>query len=236
MSITKYDAELWLETAIRGIKDYAEEGFKEAVQDDSLQDVGDQVYEVIMEYPATELITRLIPLGKTIVHFEIDDIDDRILGFGDGYQVLNYNPVLQQIEPQDAGEHRINFDVGIWASDRTGGTTARLRAYQVLRNLFQGPLAINKLRDVTNNNDGVLEILDFTGGRFFPDQINDIPLHRMVNCSLVVRCYSRTPKTIIPTIEEITVIPELIIDENLQLPMGVIPKDDGTAVENATVT
>jgi hypothetical protein len=236
MTITKYDPEKWLETAVRGIRDYAEEGFHNAVLDDTFQPVGNQVYEIVMEYPSTELITRLIPLNRTIIHFEIDEIDDRILGFGDGYFRVNYNEALAQIEPQEAGEHRINFDVGIWASDRTGGTTARLRAYQILRNLFQGPLAIEALRQATDNDDGRVEIIEFTGGRFFPDEVNDIPIHRMLNCSMTVRVFSRTPKVEIPAIEEITQIPELVIDENLQLPMGVVIKDAGTSTENAIVT
>lgn len=237
MTVTKYDPEKWLETAVRGIKDYAEEGFHKSIRDNNLQPAGGQVYEIIMEYPTTELITRLIPLNKTIIHFEIDDIDDRIMGFGEGVFRENYDEIARQLEPQGAGEHRINFDVGVWASDRTGGVTARLRAYQTLRNLFMGPLAINALRDATDNNDGVLEILDFTGGRFFPDAINDIPLHRLVNCTMIVRCFSRTPRSVqIPTIEDIFVIPELVIDDHLQLPMGVVPKDEISATENATVT
>ena len=237
MTVTKYDPERWLESAVRGIKDYAEEGFHESILNDNFQPVGEQIYEIVMEYPSTELITRLIPLSKTIIHFEIDDIDDRIMGFGDGIFRQNYDELEQQLEPQGAGEHRINFDVGIWASDRTGGVTARLRAYQTLRNLFMGPLAINALRQATDNDDGVLEILDFTGGRFFPDAISDIPLHRLVNCTMIVRCFSRTPRSVqIPTIEEVTVIPQLVIDDHLQLPMGVIPKDEGSATENAIVT
>jgi hypothetical protein len=242
MTITLYNPEKFLETAVRGLKDYAEEGFRKSVRDDGENYVGDQLYEIIMEFPSTADVLRLVPLPKVLIHFEIDDIDDRILGFGDGIVVDNYDPLLMLHKPQEAGEHRINLDVGIWCSSRSGGLTARMRAYQTLRNLFQGPLAHERLKTATTSYvegvfDGCLEILEFSGGRFYQEEINDIPVFRLINCQLVIRCFSRTPiDEIIPSIEEVTQIPELIIDDNLQLPMGSVAKDYGVGVDSGTKT
>lgn len=228
MSITEYNPEDWLLTLTRGIKDYAELGLKNSVLNESDEPVGDEVYEVVMEFPTTDEILKLVPLKKTIVHFEIDDIEDRELGFSGNMETVvkwNYDEDLQQVIPQEGVEHRVNFDVGIWSSDRAGGKTQRLRAYQNLIRLFQGKLAHDDLRDATLRTDdgefdGALEILDFSGGRFLAEQVNDVTLYRMVNCTLVIRCYSRTSplRTPIPTIEIIDQEPELIIDDNLTLP------------------
>lgn len=228
MTITKFNPEEWMETLIRGLKDYAEEGFKNSVTDPSNNAVGDQVYTVIMEYPESGSQLFKAPVDKTIIHFEIDDIVDRELGFsGMGQTIVKetYDPDLQQVIPQEGVEHRVNFDVGIWTSDRAGGITARARAYQNLVRLFQGKLAFDDLFNATKRTDagefdGALEILDFTGGRFVTDMINDVTMYRMVNCNLDIRCYSRTSplRTPIPTIEGIFQDPELIIDDNVTLP------------------
>jgi hypothetical protein len=228
MTVTKYNPELWLETLTRGIQTYAEEGFNNSVLDPLNNAVGSEVYDVMMEFPATNEILTKVPLAKTIVHFEIDIIEDIELGFsGNGQTIVqwNYDPGLQQVIPQEGVEHRVNFDVGVWASDRSGGTTARLRAYQNLIRLFQGKLAFDDLREATTrkvsgNFDGALEIFDFTGGRFLSESINDITLYRMVDCNLTIRCFSRTSplRAPIPTIEEIDQDAELIIDDNLTLP------------------
>src|SRR4029077_993749 len=69
--------------------------------------------------------------------------------------------------------HLINLDVGIWASDRSGGVTARSRAKQILQNCLGGARGIEKLRDFSDGDDGQLEIMSFTGGRFVPRPINE---------------------------------------------------------------
>lgn len=228
MTITKYNPEDWLETLTRAINDYAEEGFKNSVLDPDNNPVGDSVYDVVMEFPSTEDILKRVPLKKTLIHFEIDNIENLQLGFsGRGETIVkwNYDPALQQVIPQEGVEHRVNFDVGIWTSDRAGGKTQRLRAYQNLIRLFQGMLAFDDLKDATTrtdagNFDGALEIYNFTSGRFLTELVNDVVLYRMIDCTLVIRCYSRTSpiRQPIPTIEEIFQDPELIIDENVILP------------------
>ena len=232
-----YDPENWLETMTRCIKEYAETEFHQSVRDDDGNFIGNQIYEIIMEFPETEDILKLLPMSKSIIHFEIDDLQDEILGFGEGFHRLNYDSFLQVLEPQEAMTHLIDLDVGIWTSPRSGGTTARLRAYQIVKNLFGGALAIERLRTVTDGGDGGVEITDFTGGRFLQDRINDVPVFRVIDCTLKVRVFSRTPRRLqIPSIEEVTQIPELIIDDNLQLPMGAMWHDEGTSTENAIVS
>jgi hypothetical protein len=233
MSVTLYDPELWLETTMRGLHDYAKRGFHKSIKDNNFNYVGDQIYEIVMGFPETDEILKMVPLPKIVIHFEVDDIDNRVLGFGEGHHRLNYDPFFGSIQPQEAGVHEVNLDVGIWASNRSGGVTGRLRAYQTLRNLFHGPLAYESLKDATENfvdggSEGHIEIISFQGGRFLQDTINDLEVFRMIECTLTVRVFSRTPVEIfIPTIEEVTVIPELIIDDQLQLPMGVIIGDKG---------
>src|SRR5262245_14815177 len=94
--VTKYDPESWLETAVRGIKDYAEQAFNDA-------------FEVIMEFPGPELDSRMTPWGKTIVHFEIDSQDDYPF-FGAEPIRWNYSPEERAVFPQWAAVHIINFD------------------------------------------------------------------------------------------------------------------------------
>lgn len=228
MTITEYNPEQWLETMVRGIKDYATAGFTNSVLDDTQNAAGDQIYEVVMEFPSTDMILQFVPLKKTLIHFEIDQIEDLEVGFSGREQTIvksTYDPALKQVVQQEGVEHRVNFDVGIWTSDRAGGITARLRAYQTLIRLFQGKLAFDDLHDAVLRTDagkfdGTLEIYNFSGGRFLAEMVNDVTLYRMIDCQLVIRCYSRTSpiRPPLPTIEEVTQEPELIIDDNVTLP------------------
>jgi len=177
-----YDPEKWLETAVRSLKAYAESKF------DS------DVYDVIAEFPGTEIDPRKLPLSKTLIHFETDDIVNRVIGFGDNIFRDNFDEDEMTVQPQEAKEHRINFDVGIWSSDRSGGTTARMRAYQILDLLFCGSRARRAIWNATSTGDGGLEIIEYTGGRFVTERVNDIPMYRSVDSQLEIRVYSRTPK------------------------------------------
>jgi len=210
--MTIYDPEAWLITTLRGIKDYAKIGFDNAVKNNLGASVGDEVYEIIMEYPSADTLAKLAPFTKTIVHFEIDDIDTPIFGMGNNIFNWNYDPTLKWVRPQEAQKHILNFDVGIWASDRSGGITSRLRAYEILNDLFGGASAKNKLMAATELNDGGVELLSFTGGRFLADKVNDIIVHRMVDCTMMVQIFSRTP--IPETTEAIETIEEILQDQS----------------------
>lgn len=190
-----YDPEHYLESASRVLKDYVE------------SNINTSIYQVVMEFPGADIDAGTLPLAKTIIHFELDDHDSKPVGMGDGMFADNYDPTLQQISPQYASVHRLLWDVGIWASDRSGGTTFRMRARQALEFMFaRNNGGIQRLREFSDNDDGVLEITDFTGGRFVLDtsENDQKALYRMVDCQLEIRVYSRTPLSMsspVPTIE-----------------------------------
>jgi hypothetical protein len=201
MSQTKYDPEKWLETTIRAIKDYVE------------NNINTRIYEVVMEFPAPLMEQSLMPLSKTVIHFEIDDMPENLIGMGDNVFAANYNEVDETVNPQEAREQRINFDVGIWASDKSGGTTSRMRAKQILSSLFGGSQGIKALYDAGDNDDGSIEIIRYGGGRFAIDTINDVRVYRMVDAQLEVRVFSRTPisSTPSPSLEDFDQNPNITV-------------------------
>jgi hypothetical protein len=188
-----FSPEHWLETTYRCLKDYVE------------ANINTRIYQVIMQFPAPQISSMKMPPRKTIIHFEADDIADRVVGMGENYFALNYDDATKTINPQEAREVRISFDVGVWSSDASGGLTARMRARQTLTLLFGGMMGRDRLQAATDGGDGYLEIVSFSGGRFVMDMQNDFRLYRMVDCSLEIRLFSRTPMlpTGGPTIEEI---------------------------------
>lgn len=199
--MTNFDPEKWLETTVRGIQDYVKDN------------LNTRIYDVIMEFPGANLDAKKMPLRKTVIHFEVDAINDSPMGFGDRPMVDNYNEIDQTVNPQWAAMHVINFDVGIWASDDSGGTTSRMRARQELQRLFGFPPSIDALRAATDGGDGAVEILRYRGGNFTVDRASDVRVLRMVNGELEVRVFSRTPLAVdsAPAIEEISQSPGLTI-------------------------
>lgn len=219
-----YDPEIWLESTVRELKKYAENGLNTAVRDDGDNEVGlyhpqnnpNGIYQVVMEFPTPEIMRDRVPLPRTIIHFEIDILDNRFVGIGSQIYAQNYDPLTQTVTPQEAGWHQINFDVGIWTSDKAGGTTARMRAYQILNNLFHGSLGQKAFDASADGGDGRVEILRWDGGRFITEAINDVPTYRSIDGVLEVRVFSRTPRIItppVPAIEEILQAPGLVITE-----------------------
>lgn len=197
-----YDPEKWFETTMRTLKDYVE------------ANVNTRIYDVVMEFPGATVDSEKLPMKKSIIHFELDALDSGPLGFGDGSFRDNYNATDQTIQPQYAEMQVLTLDVGVWASDSSGGLTARMRARQSLEFLFgMNNGGIKRLQDFSDNGDGRIEILSFTGGRNIQDSnTNGIRLYRMVDCQLVVRVFSRTPISIqppIPTLEDHTQDPNL---------------------------
>ena len=197
-----YDPEHWLESATRELKSYVE------------ANINTGIYSVVMEFPGSIVDADKLPMKKTIIHFEIDNIESSPVGFGDNVFNDNYDPATELVTPQAAEEHMINFDVGIWASDKSGGATSRLRARQLLRSLF-GIEGIAKMRAATDGGDGGLEIISYSGGEFAIDtSANDVRLYRMINSMLVIRVYSRTLGTTVTpvqTIQEIDQAPNITI-------------------------
>ena len=197
-----YDPEHWLESTVRTIKDYTEEN------------MNTRIFDVVMEFPGSIIDADKQPIKKTVIHYALDAIETKPVGFGDGMFADNYDPAYGNF-PQYAEVHRLTFDVGVWASDRSGGSTSRMRARQQLAYLFgmNGGGAV-KFGDFSDGGDGRIEVLSFTGGRFVLDTSgNDFRLYRMVDCMLELRVYSRTPLPTehLPTIEEIDQVPNITI-------------------------
>jgi hypothetical protein len=211
--VSYYNPEEFLESTTRAIEEYASDSFNNIVRDVQGNPAGLEVYEIMMEFPGPALDERTMPFTKTLIHFEIDGIDSQLLGMGDNVFADNYNEEDQTVNPQDALLHVINFDVGVWASARSGGTTSRLRAWQTLRDIFGSPIAQDTFRTITDGGDGCVEILQYQGGRFVRDTVNDVPVYRTVDGQLEVRVFSRTPisDAPVPAIEEIVQAPALTI-------------------------
>jgi hypothetical protein len=196
-----YDPEIWLESLIREIKAYV------------TGSINTRIYDVVMEFPGAMIDAEKMPIQKTLIHFAVDAIDSREVGLGDNVFATNYNDTTGEIQPQAAMVNLVNFDVGVWSSDKSGGTTARMRARQILQNLF-GINAVDSFRTRTDGGDGGIEILRISGGRFTTETVTDIRLYRMIDCQMDVRVYSRTPLASTetqPAIEEILQAPDLTI-------------------------
>jgi hypothetical protein len=197
-----YNPEDWLISSTRTLKQYAIDTIN-----------APNVYDVVMEFPGAQIDAAKLPLSKTIFHFEVDAIEELPVGFGDTPMVWGYDNA-GQVHPQWAHVHRLNFDIGVWASDKSGGTTSRMRARQWLTRLFSLPEGAERLRNYSDGGDGVLEVLSFSGGRFIQDTANDMRLYRLVDSTLEIRVYSRTPIDDVvsgPAIEQIDQAPGLTI-------------------------
>lgn len=184
--MTKYDPEIWLESSTRCLKEYLVREF---------QATQNSPWEIVAEFPGPMLDVRKMPMHRTVIHFSIDDIQSNLIGFGDNVFSYTFDPVEKMLVERTGELHLLNFDVGIWASDASGGTTSRMRAKQILQSALGGARGIKRLREFSNNDDGKMEIISFSGGRFIADKIGDMPVHRMADCNLIVRVFSRDPLT-----------------------------------------
>lgn len=210
-----FNPDAWLTSLFDAMTDYIESGVNAAVLDSDDAPVGSTVYNVVMAEPAADDLPFDTENDKTIIHFEIDDIQNKRLGFGDGFvaatttEADDANPATET--PQEAVEHVVNFDVGIWATDKSGGVTARLRAYEILDKLLSGDVARVNCRTQTAG----VEIRSFMNGRFVKDTINDVRVFRMVGAELVVRVYSRNVANTATIVDEEPVMePDLVISND----------------------
>jgi hypothetical protein len=199
-----FDPQQWVVSLFRTLKDYV------------LDEIDGDVFEVVFEFPAANSAPELMPNEKALIHFSIDDIENRTFGFGHNVvketiiEPAGGNPGT--VQGHEAGCHYVNFDVGIWAADFSGGVTVRLQGYQALMSLFYGAAAFKKLRE-----RGV-EIVSYNGGRFITERINDVPIFRTIDSELVVRVYSE--RLLVPDgyVESIEQEPGLTIDGEIIVP------------------
>lgn len=195
--MTTFNPDKWLTSLMRSLTTYVETKL-------NLTDV----YELRFEWPMADELAEKMPFSLTILHFEIDD--PQLVPFGLGDNVVDgvYDELGGTLEEWEAHCHEVDINVGVWASVSSGGPSARLEARQDLDTLFVGPAAREACMTIT---DGV-EIMNFSGGQFVNDVINDQPVFRVVDAVLRVRVYSRTKKVPVSFINEIDQSPGIEID------------------------
>jgi hypothetical protein len=168
-------------------------------------------FQTQLGYPKADQISREQPLEKTLIHFEVADMTEEGLGLGDSVTGQEYDEILKTIVEWEAHRHVIDMDIGIWASAESGGVTLRLEARQLLSKLFNGPRA--RLLCMTTTEG--IEILSIGGGRNFTDEINSVPVWRMVDIVLRLRVFSRTKLVPIPFIDGVDQSPGIEIDDTV---------------------
>jgi hypothetical protein len=202
MSVIAYDPENWLVTLPRCLGSWVQSKF------DS------DLVTVEMEFPDTNELQRKWPLDKVLVHFQQDDLEHPVLGFGvPGVEEFVAGPggVGGDWRLKEAQVHHVNYDVGVWCSAETGGETARNEVLQTLSYLFTLPNSRNAMRDET----GGLFPQSFSGGRYDLDRINDQPVWRAMDMTLIVRAVERfVPQTFEVVPEGFDQDPELSISDD----------------------
>lgn len=201
-----YDGRTWLETLFRSVEEFIKTGIDNYIKNGSTP-VGLWAYDVVMDFPTAAEPAEKLPFKKddkpvTLIHLAIDEIQNVPLGMGDGTYaeavVEGDDENAGEVYPEEAEGHEVNFDIGIWATDASGGSSSRLAAYQMLNSLLGGPSA----QDFFHARTGGVEIRSFNGGRFLMETVNDLRLYRVVDSELVVRVFSRK-----------IVIPQVLVDD-----------------------
>lgn len=188
-----FNPDVWLESLFRVLKTYVERNSSEA-------------YEIRFSFPEADERAEFVKIPRTVIHFEIDDIDNPKYGFGDNVVSDLVDDTEMTIVEHEAIPHVVNFDIGIWASPSSGGLTSRMRAYQIIDRLFCGSTAFQKAQAEAD-----IEIINFTGGTFAREKVSDVPLFRAMGITLVVRVFERRTKDAIPYIDTIEQDPMLEI-------------------------
>jgi hypothetical protein len=199
-----FDPESWLVTLDRALKAWIE-GQMPA---DLLPDV-----TVEMDFPDTRSWPRDTPLDKILIHVAQDDENDPAFGFGiPGDDV--YDAVAGTNTHREAAQHLVNFDVGVWSSAQTGGSTKRKQVVQALKDMF----VPNGAKKALDDAEGIW-VVSFDGGRSALDRINDVPVWRAMEMTLIVRVVSR----------HLPAEPDIVQDSYTQEQELTILGEDGTA-------
>jgi hypothetical protein len=198
---TVYDPDNWLISCTRALKDFV------------VTTLNDKDTDVEMSFPDPRSWTKKVPLANALIHFEQDHISDPVYGFGSpGDDVIDdTDPENVTSLHREAVQHLVNFDVGVWVSAQSGGVTKRMALTQALKDLFVP--AMNKVA-MHDSTQGIW-VVSFEGGRNELDRINDVPVWRALDMTLVVRVVSRhTPSSpvVVPGSytqdEELTILSE----------------------------
>lgn len=205
MSAYAYDPDHYLVSTLRSIESWTRDRLE------AMPEMGG-VFDLEMSYPDTTRLAKDVPLRKLLVHFELDDDPDIVLGFGQpGIDLFDEDAEEAMI--QEATLHRLNFDIGIWASAEAGGATKRMEARQALMRLFGSVYGRQEFNLATEG----LQVVSFEGGSDVLDRVGDLPMWRTTRAELVVEVFGR----IIPALAELTAM------ETNQLQNLTIIGDDG---------
>ncbi len=193
--MTVVNPDLWLESLEATLKEYVAGG------------LAANVYDFRMDFPAADFISDIMPLEKTLIHFDIDDMNNPLLGLGTGAEIdATFDVPNATMDITEAFQHDVNFDVGVWASDQSGGVTARYRAYRRLCDLFTGKRTLAALKETQG-----IEVLNngIQGGVFATEKIQDVRVFRVMGINLDVRVFSRKIYQDVPYVETTVQDPEL---------------------------
>lgn len=149
--------------------------------------INDPDTEVEMSFPDTSRWVKTTPLSKALIHLEQDHIADPVIGFGIPGVEVPTAPPDGTYKFHEAAEHLINYDVGVWVSAEMGGATKRMQLVQALKNIFTTATG----KQAFNVATGGLWAVSFDGGRNELDRVNDIPVWRALDMTLIVRVFSR---------------------------------------------
>src|SRR4051812_28583735 len=109
----QFSAADWLVSVFAALTDYISGEIDDAIKDDLDASVGLDVYKVVMDFPTSDEVPENAQLEKTIIHFAIDDIDNKRLGFGESFVSAEIvDPTLLDagtITNHEAQWHEINF-------------------------------------------------------------------------------------------------------------------------------
>jgi len=211
MSITQFDPDFWLTSLHRSMTTYIGSKIDEYIIQPFPTPAGLQVYELVFDFPDAVELAKSSELEKTIIHFAVDDINNKKIGLGDDtthrVETFDPGPGPDYAVYYEGKCHEVNYDIGVWASDKSGGITARMVVYEMLQKILGSEIGRTDFRNQTD-----VEILRFNGGRNIIDRINDVRVYRIIDCELVVRVYSR-----LMTTPAVIVDQEPIVDENLEI-------------------
>lgn len=217
MQIPVYDDTSWLTSLFRVVGAYVADGINNSVRLPNRDPVGLGAYQITFDFPRADEITQKYPFRNeqgdpvTLIHFAIDDITNEPLGFGEN--IIQETPDQAEffLTPEEAEKHLVNFDVGVWASEASGGSTARLVAYQTLHQIFGPPSQRQRFNSLTEG----LQVLNFSGGRFLQETINDLIIFRTIDTELTVRAYSRHIVADQIIVDNIDIDPDLLFGDTV---------------------
>lgn len=197
MSVYPYDPADWLVSMTRGLESFVKSKLSAAL------------YDVQMGFPDPAELVKPNPAKKVLVHFERDAVDSPAWAFGiqgvdEWSEPDHLSGTFRVLEAQ---RRLVNFDVGVWATLDAGGETIRMKAVQALHDMFGS----NGAKEDFNFQLGGVVIREFSGGSDVTDRINDTPVWRTIDMTLVLEAFSKsTPEpSVVP--ESFDINPDLDI-------------------------